>query len=360
MLDRTTRATSTDFQDPSSSQPAETSTARTRRKDKFDRYAWRDNVIADTDTPQNVKLLVFGIAKYVNGETGEAVPSTITLAKVCGRSEKWVRNTIPKLHNTGWAVIELGSQGRGKDHCNRYLINPEKRTPCTLLAGPKKRRFEADQKVPKPDFWPVKPDTGSEEPLNPKAELMESIPPITTTECCETCSTARVDGVNVTSIECAPNGARERLEYQPTNTGDSVENLAPLARNGDDGAPADRAPGLDDGTVHAHVSPHREDDAMYVDANYYFPTAGQPDAFAVLASIFARKPDHGNARGKFDQLLVYRRPEEIVAAAKAYASKVENKPACWWCTLTEWLDGELRKAQGPRHCRSPSYGTWAA
>jgi hypothetical protein len=113
---------------------------RTRADDKFDRYAWRDAVFADPKTPANAKCLAFGIAKHVNGETGEAVVSTPKLAKVCGFSATWVRNTIPVLHNIGWAVIEIGSKGRGKDHCNVYRINPEKRTPYALLKRPENRR----------------------------------------------------------------------------------------------------------------------------------------------------------------------------------------------------------------------------
>lgn len=113
---------------------------RTRADDKFDRYAWRDAVFADPKTPTNAKCLAFGIAKHVNGETGEAVVSTPKLAKVCGRSATWVRDTIPVLHNIGWVVIEIGSKGRGEDHCNVYRINPEKRTPSALLKRPENRR----------------------------------------------------------------------------------------------------------------------------------------------------------------------------------------------------------------------------
>jgi hypothetical protein len=148
---------------------------RTRADDKFDRYAWRDAVFADPKTPANAKCLTFGIAKYVNGETGEAVVWTATLAKVCGFSQTWVRNTIPVLHNTGWAVIQIGSRGRGWDHCNVYRINPEKRTPCSLMERPKKRtrgalfqRLLKENFSPiKENFAPLKENTGCIEPLNP-------------------------------------------------------------------------------------------------------------------------------------------------------------------------------------------------
>src|SRR5450631_858020 len=138
---------------------------KTRRKtpDRFNRHAWRDAVFADPKTPANAKVLAHGIAKFVNSETGEAYPSTLTLAKVCGFSEKTVRNLIPVLQSTGWIEVQFGSKGRGEKHCNRYSINPEKRTPCTVLADRKKRTV-------KPDFSRLKPDPASEEPLNHKEE----------------------------------------------------------------------------------------------------------------------------------------------------------------------------------------------
>jgi hypothetical protein len=154
---------------------------RTRADDKFDRYAWRDAVFADPKTSLVVKVLAFGIAQHVNGATGEARVGTETLAADCGMSDKWVRNNIPELHNSGWVVVEFGSKGRGRKHCNVYRINPEKRTQCTVLAVLKKRTLrpvledhavdlertgKPDFSTLKPDFSTIKPDTVSDEPLN--------------------------------------------------------------------------------------------------------------------------------------------------------------------------------------------------
>jgi len=106
--------------------------------------------------PPAPKGLAAGIAEYVNAETGEAYPSTRTLAEVCGYSEKWIRNTIPMLASTGRMDVELGSRGRGEKHCNRFRINPEKRTPCTLLSRPEKRTPAGDQDAGKAYFRPLK------------------------------------------------------------------------------------------------------------------------------------------------------------------------------------------------------------
>jgi hypothetical protein len=119
-----------------------TSVLKPAKKDKFNRRAWADDVHADHKTPDNAKCLAFGIAKFVNKETGEARPSTLTLAKVCGKSETWVRKMIPVLQATGWIDVAYGSKGRGEAHCNVYRINPEKRTPCAVLAAPENRTRE--------------------------------------------------------------------------------------------------------------------------------------------------------------------------------------------------------------------------
>jgi hypothetical protein len=140
-------------------------------------------VRADAVSPA-AKVLAAGIAEFVNSETGEAYPSTITLAKACGMSETWVRKTIPALANAGWIDVELGSRGRGEKHCNRYSINPEKRTPCALLAVPEKRTGKAH-------FPPLKAHPVCEEPSNHKEELKERVPSTTNSESAE-CS---LDGV---------------------------------------------------------------------------------------------------------------------------------------------------------------------
>lgn len=119
-----------------------------RKKDRFNRFAWRDAVFADPETSANAKCLAFAIAKHVSGETGEAFPSTMTLAKECGMSEKWVRNTIPELQSTGWMEFQRGSRGRGDKHCNRYRINRKKRPQCPDLKPSAVSGFSGPEKAP--------------------------------------------------------------------------------------------------------------------------------------------------------------------------------------------------------------------
>ena len=73
---------------PAAREAQEPSTSAPKKKDKFNRFAWRDAVFADPKTPLNAKCLAFGIAKFVDGETGEAYPSTVTLAEVCGCAQR--------------------------------------------------------------------------------------------------------------------------------------------------------------------------------------------------------------------------------------------------------------------------------
>lgn len=100
-----------------------------RKKDRYNRFAWRDAVFADPKTPTNAKCLAYGIATFVNGGTGDAVVSTPKLAKVCGRPATWVRDTIPVLHNIGWVVIEIGSKGRWRGPLQRLPDQSGKAPP---------------------------------------------------------------------------------------------------------------------------------------------------------------------------------------------------------------------------------------
>jgi hypothetical protein len=189
-------------QEPSahSSITSATPASKTRRKDKFNRFAWRDAVFADSKTPANAKVLAFGIAKFVNGETGEAIPSTVTLAEVCGCSQAWVRKTIPVLQATGWLDVEYGSRGRGDKHCNRYRINPEKSTPCALLANREKRTV-------KEHFSPTKEHPVCQEPLIHKEEASANA-----------LAVLSLDGVDVK----APKETTDDAPPCPVNTTDSA------------------------------------------------------------------------------------------------------------------------------------------
>jgi hypothetical protein len=206
---------------------------RTRADDKFDRYAWRDAVFADPKTPTNAKCLAFGIAKYVNGETGEAVVWTATLAEVCGLSQTWVRNTIPVLHNTGWAVIQIGSRGRGLDHCNVYRINPVKRTPSALLEMPKKRTrgalfqqlLKEHFSAIKENFSPLKENTGCTEPLNPSNPKERGSAARTSNDVRDSAPT---NSAKTTSVDAPLNPAKSTSDDAPVPATDR-----PVARTAD-------------------------------------------------------------------------------------------------------------------------------
>jgi hypothetical protein len=91
-------------------------------KQKFNRFAWRDDVFADTDVPAGPKCLAYGVAQFINCETGEAIVGTRKLAKVCGFSQSWVRKQVPLLAATGWMQVHVGRRGSGEDCSSRYKM----------------------------------------------------------------------------------------------------------------------------------------------------------------------------------------------------------------------------------------------
>jgi hypothetical protein len=307
-----------DLQDPSTS-PAENFSPTKKQRDKFSRYKWARDVRADAVSAA-VKVLAAGIAEFVDAETGEAYPSTRTLAEVCGYSEKWVRNTIPMLANTGWMDVELGSRGRGEKHCNRFRIKPEKRTPCTLLAKPEKRTPAGDQDAAKAYFPPLKADPVYAEPSNHKKESIDRVPVTTTTASCgETARTARVERVDVTETGSTTNTETARLEARSMELEEDQSVIetpeGPLELPGMRSVSCNAAPhldaaadapanatrshlDLDEAAADAHVTSHNDNSeaAMFIDATNGFPQAGRKPREVGPAQIAER-------RKFFDKLL---------------------------------------------------------
>jgi hypothetical protein len=109
------------------------SNAQASKQDNFNRFAWRDDVFADAEILAAPKCLAFGIAQFINCETGEATVTTRKLAKVCGFSQAWVRKTVPLLAAAGWCSVQVGRQGSGPDCTSRYKMNPTREhTGCSL------------------------------------------------------------------------------------------------------------------------------------------------------------------------------------------------------------------------------------
>lgn len=125
-------------------------------KQRFNRFAWRDNVFADTDISAGLKCLAFAIAQFINCETGEANVGTRALAEVCGNSQTWVCNTLPLLAATGWLqVLRKGRRGSGLDCAGIYKMDRKREhTGCSLPDAQREH------------FSPPREHTGCSEPLN--------------------------------------------------------------------------------------------------------------------------------------------------------------------------------------------------
>jgi hypothetical protein len=163
-------------------------TAQAPKRDRFNRFAWRDDVFADTDVSAPLKCLAHGIARFINRETGEAVVGTRKLAEVCGFSQAWVRKQVPLFAATGWAKVKVGHRGSGQDACNTYKMNRNREHPVCSLS-------DVLQAAPREHFAPSREHTGCSEPLNHK-----SAPPARSSE--------YVDKADPDFIDLEPPGER--------------------------------------------------------------------------------------------------------------------------------------------------------
>jgi hypothetical protein len=139
-------------------------TAQAPKRDRYNRFAWRDDVFADTDASNRAKCLAFGLAQFINHETGEAKVGTRALAKACGNSQTWVTTTIPLLAATGWMqVLQKGRRGSGENCAGLYKMNrTREHTGCSLS--------DVLQATPREHFSPSREHPVCSEPLNHKSE----------------------------------------------------------------------------------------------------------------------------------------------------------------------------------------------
>ena len=99
-----------------------------------DLFAWLDQVIRDPSLPAAAFKVAYAIAQHINRGTGEAWPSTITIAKMIAMSKGSVVAMNRHLEKEGHLQIENGCQGRGHSHRYRLTI---KGRPADQLDGGK-------------------------------------------------------------------------------------------------------------------------------------------------------------------------------------------------------------------------------
>jgi hypothetical protein len=107
-------------------------TMESQSRDTFTRdlFSWLDQVIRDPSLPAAAFKVAYAIALHINRGTGEAWPSTITIAKMIAMSKGSV--VAMNRHLEGHLEIENGCQGRG--HSHRYRLTM-KGQPADQLKG---------------------------------------------------------------------------------------------------------------------------------------------------------------------------------------------------------------------------------
>jgi DNA-binding transcriptional regulator YhcF (GntR family) len=89
-------------------------------------FQWLCGIMPDKEVPSSAFEVAFAISQYLNRETGEAFPSTDTIAADTGLSQSTVRDAVTLLQNLGHLHLTRGSRGRG--HPNKYRPIIKERT----------------------------------------------------------------------------------------------------------------------------------------------------------------------------------------------------------------------------------------
>ena len=90
-----------------------------------DIFRWLDQVAIDPDLPPSAFKIAYVIAEHVNRQSGDAWPSSRTIATACALSQPTVIELVPKLVTNGHLALEPGRAGRG--HSHRYRLIPKDR-----------------------------------------------------------------------------------------------------------------------------------------------------------------------------------------------------------------------------------------
>jgi DNA-binding transcriptional regulator YhcF (GntR family) len=118
-------------------------------------FAYNKQVRCDRKLPSAAKVIAAVIADHWNEESGEAHPSTSTIAKEAGLSQPTVRRMLPNLVERGHVAITFGSRGSG--HPNRYWPmekEPLKETTASQSIEPKTSQLKIPPERPIEPFSP--------------------------------------------------------------------------------------------------------------------------------------------------------------------------------------------------------------
>lgn len=122
---------------------------------------------------QSECFVLLALADYANDE-GECWPSIEGIARKCRLSERGVRKILRRLEEDGWITTEVGG---GRHGCNKYIVNPEPRSPLSTVSPRNGSAENPDAECRKPGTTfppePRSPGTGVQKTRNLSAENPE-------------------------------------------------------------------------------------------------------------------------------------------------------------------------------------------
>src|SRR5436309_10374497 len=116
----TNRTAAREAQDPQSAAPE-----KSAREFTGDIFRWLDQVAIDPDLPPSAFKIAYVIAEHVNRQSGDAWPSSRTIATACALSQPSVIDLVPKLVANGHLALEPGRAGRGHSHRYRLILKDQ-------------------------------------------------------------------------------------------------------------------------------------------------------------------------------------------------------------------------------------------
>jgi Helix-turn-helix domain len=157
-------------------------------------FEWLNCLAADKNVSSAAFRVGYIISQCVNRKTGEAFPSTDTIATRAGMVQSTVREAIKLLHDLGYLGVIWGSRGRG--HPNTYRMVTKERT-IAVLEPTKERTIAVLDEGAKERFGRVK---GRSDDVKGRTVAMNHLLTTITTERATT-SPRLVDRGNLTEQE---------------------------------------------------------------------------------------------------------------------------------------------------------------
>jgi DNA-binding MarR family transcriptional regulator len=108
-----------------------------RKRHTRNLFQWLDQVALDHDLPPAAFKVAYVIGQHVNRQSGEAWPSTDSIAHRAGLAQSTVRSMVDRLEESGHLAVDYGSRG----HPNKY--RPITKDQVAFISKPRKERTAA-------------------------------------------------------------------------------------------------------------------------------------------------------------------------------------------------------------------------